>query len=624
MRSSVIAPIVAATLVFVITLTGCGGGGGGGDNAPAPASPAGNVDSTPPTVLSATPGSNATGVSGNSTVVVNFSEAVNGATTTSMRLSASGVALPGTVTQSVNRLTATFAPASPLACGIAHTVQLTSGITDVAGNALVPTSWSFAAKPIGAWSFVDGNAGTGINNNKAFNGATPRIVSLNSKLYAAWAEGLSGQIRVAVMAGTDAAPDWRFVDGNLPSVGINKTPGQVGTNPALAVHNGRLFAAWSEFNGIAATPAYQIRVAAYNGNDAAPVWNFVDSLSATVGLNKNPLRTASVPQLVVVAGKLYALWTEGKLLVPGNPALIPPTTDLFVNQVRVRRYDGDGTTSTWLFVDGDDPVNGINHITPGDAFYPQATEFNGKLYVTWDEAGAQTVTFPGPNPGDPDVTEPVHQIRAKVYDPASQPATPPASAWRSVDGGGIPGLNKDRILAAGDASFAVVGSKLYLIWGEYRDTPRVRQVRVRVFNGNDAAPSWALVDGGVESGINQNPTFTAGDPASVDSSQPPRLGAFNGQLYAMWAESNGPTGVPASTAQIRAKAYNGNDSAPAWTSVDGNGANGINKNVNAAGASALQTAGHPQLVALGSKLYAAWSESNGTARQVRVALAGCP
>ncbi|MFM9884890.1 MAG: hypothetical protein ACKVQT_17860, partial [Burkholderiales bacterium] len=411
-------------------------------------------------------------------------------------------------------------------------------------------------------------------------------------------------------------PVWQFVDGNDPVFGINRTPGQVGATPSLAVHNGRLFAAWAEFSGSAAT-GYQTRVAAYDGNDAAPVWNFVDNGLPAVGLNRSP-RTASAPQLVVVAGKLYALWTESKVLVPAAP----PTPPILVNQIRVSRYDGNGTTSVWAFVDGNDPDNGINLIPQGDAFYPHAVEFNGKLYVTWDEAGAYTVQLPGPPP----FTEPVHQIRAKVYDPA----LPPASAWRSLDGGRNavlrdPGLNKDPDLAAGDSSFAVLGSKLYLIWGEYRATPQVRQIRVRVFNGNDTAPVWTLVDGGGVAGINQNPVLTAGDLANVDSSQPPRLSAFNGQLYAMWAEWNSSTISPTSTAQIRAKVYNGNDAAPAWTSVDGNGVNGINKNMNAVtGASALQTASHPQLLALGSKLYAAWSEGNGTARQVRVVLAGCP
>ena len=265
-------------------------------------------------------------------------------------------------------------------------------------------------------------------------------------------------------------------------------------------------------------------------------------------------------------------------------------------------------------------LNGINVIPAGDAFYPQAVELNGKLYVTWDEAGNQRVSIP--QPSGPPIVEPVHQIRAKVYDPAS----PPASAWKSLDGGGDPGLNKDPLLAAGDSSFAVVGSKLYLIWGEYRATPQVRQIRVRVYNGNDAAPGWTFVDGNAVVGINQNPLLTAGDPANIDTSQPPRLGAVNGQLYAMWAESNGPIGpATTATAQIRAKVYNGNDLAPAWASVDGSGVNGINKNVNAAGVTALQSASHPQLVPLGGKLYAAWSEANGTtARQVRVSLAGCP
>ena len=136
MRGSVTAPVVATTLVLMITLTGCGGGGGGGGSPPA-APPAGTGDTTPPTVLSSAPSSNANSVSGNSTVAVNFSEAVNGASAITMRVSAGGVALPGSVTQGASRLTATFSPASPLACGITHTVQLTSGITDVAGFAWI-------------------------------------------------------------------------------------------------------------------------------------------------------------------------------------------------------------------------------------------------------------------------------------------------------------------------------------------------------------------------------------------------------------------------------------------------------------------------------------------------------
>jgi mevalonate pyrophosphate decarboxylase len=65
--------------------------------------------------------------------------------------------------------------------------------------------------------------------------------------------------------------------------------------------------------------------------------------------------------------------------------------------------------------------------------------------------------------------------------------------------------------------------------------------------------------------------------------------------------------------QIRMAVYNGNDGVPAWTFVDGGGTDGINKNV-------AQYADVPQLTVLGSKLYATWYESNGTAYQIRTAV----
>ncbi len=50
-----------------------------------------------------------------------------------------------------------------------------------------------------------------------------------------------------------------------------------------------------------------------------------------------------------------------------------------------------------------------------------------------------------------------------------------------------------------------------------------------------------------------------------------------------------------------------------WIYVDSTTVNGINKN-------ASQHGTNPQVTALGSKLYATWSEPNGTASQIRVAV----
>jgi hypothetical protein len=84
--------------------------------------------------------------------------------------------------------------------------------------------------------------------------------------------------------------------------------------------------------------------------------------------------------------------------------------------------------------------------------------------------------------------------------------------------------------------------------------------------------------------------------------------SFNSKLYAAWQEvgENGATDYK----QIRVAVYNGNDSSPGWTRVDGNGVNGINKVVTV-------DAINPYLAVHNSKLYITWAE--GTTKNIRVA-----
>jgi hypothetical protein len=100
-------------------------------------------DTTLPTVTSKTPTSDA-GLRGPFTVT--FSEQVKGlsATTFKMVIAGTATAIPGTVTPSsaTPTTTATFVPTSVLMPGQSYTLSLTSGVTDIAGNALVPFSWT--------------------------------------------------------------------------------------------------------------------------------------------------------------------------------------------------------------------------------------------------------------------------------------------------------------------------------------------------------------------------------------------------------------------------------------------------------------------------------------------------
>jgi hypothetical protein len=100
-------------------------------------------DGTLPTVTAKTPATNAP-VTG-AVFTATFSEKVVdvSATTFTMRVTASGTPVPGTVTPSAGTqtTTATFTPTAPLVPGESYTLALSNGIHDVNGNPLVPFSW---------------------------------------------------------------------------------------------------------------------------------------------------------------------------------------------------------------------------------------------------------------------------------------------------------------------------------------------------------------------------------------------------------------------------------------------------------------------------------------------------
>jgi hypothetical protein len=172
--------------------------------------------------------------------------------------------------------------------------------------------------------------------------------------------------------------------------------------------------------------------------------------------------------------------------------------------------------------------------------------------------------------------------------------TPASTAWNLVDGGqASTGLGNG--FAVVNPSAAVVGGKLYVMW--FENNPSLC-ARVSVFNGNDSAPSWTNLDPGTTGGINHDTSMQAGQSNGTSD-----LMAFNSRLYATWSEFNG------TAFQIRVAMYSPTN--PGWTFVDGNAANGLN---HAPAQSAIQ----PSLVVLGGSLYLAWEESDGTTYQVRV------
>jgi len=100
-------------------------------------------DATPPSVTSRSPGVAATGVSVGATVIVEFSEAVNGVSAATLTLTDGVTPVAGTVSYSTTPSRATLTPAAQLAPFTLYTVNLTAGITDTAANPLTPVIWMF-------------------------------------------------------------------------------------------------------------------------------------------------------------------------------------------------------------------------------------------------------------------------------------------------------------------------------------------------------------------------------------------------------------------------------------------------------------------------------------------------
>ena len=98
-------------------------------------------DTTPPIVMSTDPAKDATGVGTGKTLMATFSEPVTCGAGAFLLTDPDGATVPGTVTCSGDR--ASFDPDASLNLLTNYTATLISTVRDLAGNALVPVSWSF-------------------------------------------------------------------------------------------------------------------------------------------------------------------------------------------------------------------------------------------------------------------------------------------------------------------------------------------------------------------------------------------------------------------------------------------------------------------------------------------------
>jgi hypothetical protein len=90
---------------------------------------------------------------------------------------------------------------------------------------------------------------------------------------------------------------------------------------------------------------------------------------------------------------------------------------------------------------------------------------------------------------------------------------------------GATGININTANAADQPSLGTYGGRLYAAIREYDMTGG--GIRVQVYNGNDAAPHWSVVDGGADQGLNYSASGSAEFPVLIPT---------NTGFYCSWDE----------------------------------------------------------------------------------------
>ena len=349
---------------------------------------------------------------------------------------------------------------------------------------------------------------------------------------------------------------WFFVDGD-GATGINKNGAQPATAGQLVVYDttstggppAKLIAGWTEQSTSASGGQGYGQIRVANW-DGDSTWSFIDGNHATDGLNYDTSKLAENVNLTVFDSKVYLAWTEYDASSKRH--------------IHVKSWDGN----TWVFKEGNGDLgiaDGLNKDPAQDARGPSMAAFNSNLFIAWQE----------------DYLTNQHQIRVKKWD---------GSSWTFVDGNGATGINKDTTKKADSAQLIVFDGNLYAVMLE-TGASGFYQIRVAELDG---ISSRTIVDGDGPNGLNKDVNREAHDFSTF---------VFNSKLYITWVEQNVDD-----TGQVRVLEWD----KTSWTFVDGNGANGLNRDTT-------KGAAIPSLFEFNSKLHATWSEANAAGKhQLRV------
>lgn len=269
------------------------------------------ADTTAPTVVATTPPSGLAVVAPNVLISATFSKDVDATTVDgrSFTLTAGGTAIPGNL--SYNGRRAVFSPLQALRGGAQYTASLSAQVRDVAGNALVPASWSFSTGPA-----VDTTPPVVVSTVPERNAAS---VALNTALTATFSEPMDP----ASLSPTT----FTVTAGTTPQTGVvTYANGTVTFAPATALRPSTRYTARIGSGA---------RDAAGNGLPETYTWSFVTGVAADV----TPPRISSTSPLAGATG----VPTSRVITVAFTEAVAPATVT---------------AQSFYLVDDHDEPVAG--------------------------------------------------------------------------------------------------------------------------------------------------------------------------------------------------------------------------------------------------------------------------
>jgi hypothetical protein len=406
----------------------------------------------------------------------------------------------------------------------------------------------------------------------------PHLLALGDRLFAAWTEtatfgdGGLAEERVHVAVSRNASQGgghWRFLtparglgSGLAANVVLSGVPASNASLPSP--HGSTLFVAWDEGPASQATPR-QLRVAAYNGDDAAPVWANIDTGGETSeGLNFDTGRDATRPTMAVWSDQLYVAWQEGD-------AGTSPVSLVQPSQVRVRRFRFNDTwaptpasaeapllasranstriftgqlpTGAWRWVDVNEAqmlgdfmqisnATGTNRNVSVPAVEPAMTVANGSLWLAWAEYRASGA--PGGAYADGGAWQ-ARVARYNGYDIVKNGM----AAWFHADGGSYSaGLNRNASASARRPKLTPLGKRLFVSWEEHeahhwtRSAGGRTRIRAALYE-TPFAPGWAVPGSAGAWAPADLPPLPDSGASNVDLVQ------FTGNVHVGWTQNAG-------------------------------------------------------------------------------------